>query len=182
MPSVPDPFPRAHLDPHLEALELRDFNARDLAPRQDADAFPQDALTAAEIDALFVLEMQRRDHAAACPAGYRDAACEACGCGLYVPVGQGGDVLCPQCHREGEELAAGEDDDPRPPGAGAMHPDYPYFAALAARLLDDQLCEAIGIADADPSQFQLHNDEQRDAFVAALSAEVVLRLGARAAA
>src|SRR5437870_3685120 len=135
MSSVPNPFPRAHLDSHLEALELRDCNAADLRPAQDADAFPRDAVTDAEIDAMFVAEMGRRDREAARPAGYRDAACEACGCCLYVPIGQGGDVLCPKCRREGEAIAAEDDDGPRPPASGAMHPDYPYFAALAARLL-----------------------------------------------
>ena len=133
MPILPDGRPRAHLPPHLEALELRDFNAPDVTPNPCPDgAFPPDALTDAEIDALFVAEMERRDRLAVCPAGYRDAACEACGCHLYVPVGQGGDVLCPQCQREGEALAAGDDDDRRPPASGAMHPDYPQFAASAA--------------------------------------------------
>src|SRR4051812_46256477 len=145
MSSLPHPRPRAHLPPHLEALELRDCNARDTRPTQDLDAFPDDHLTEAEIDALFVTEMERRDRTAACPAGYRDAACEACGCALFVPVGQGGDVLCPQCLREGEAIAAAEaptggDDDPRPPAAGAMHPEYAEFVATAARMLDDELC------------------------------------------
>jgi hypothetical protein len=130
--------------------------------------------------------MERRDRAAACPDGYRDAFCEACGCALYVPVGQGGDVLCPQCQREGEALAAvtdGDDGDgPRPPASGAMHPDYPYFAALAARVLDDQLCEAVGIAEGEPATFQLLNHEQQEAFLDAMSAEVVRRLDGRRAA
>jgi hypothetical protein len=126
---------RAHLPPHLEALELRDLNARDISPTPEPDAFPHDALTDAEIDALFIAEMERRDRLAACPAGYRDAACEACAAAIYVPVGQGGDVLCPQCQREGAALAAEENDDhPRPPAGGALHPDYPHFEALAAWL------------------------------------------------
>jgi hypothetical protein len=127
--------------------------------------------------------MQRRDRQAACPAGYRDAACEACGTALYVPVGQGGDVLCPQCARVGAALAAEENDDhPRPPAGGAMHPDYPHFEALAAWLQDDQLCEAIGVADNQPTLFGLHDDGQREAFVAAMAAEVVRRLDRRVAA
>jgi hypothetical protein len=96
-------------------------------------------------------------------------------------------VLCPQCEREGEALAAAEDavadgdDDPRPPSAAALHPDYAEFAATAARMLDDELCVAIGIADAEPAQF--HRDgEQREAFVAAMSAEVARRLERRMAA
>src|SRR3954469_12277479 len=100
---------RAHLPPHLEALELRDFNAPDLTPTQDPNAFPPDRLTEADIDAMYVAEMERRDREAARPVGYRDAACEACGCGLFVRAGQSGDVLCPQCQREGEALAAAED-------------------------------------------------------------------------
>jgi hypothetical protein len=188
MSSLPHPRPRAHLPPHLEALELRDCNAADTRPAQDADAFADDALTEAEIDALFVAEMERRDRMAACPAGHRDAACEACGCALYVPIGQAGDILCPQCWREGEAFAAAAspaatdgDDDPRPPAGGALHPDFPEFAATAARMLDDELCAAIGVADAEPLQFRLETP-QRDAFLAAMSAEVVRRLDRRVAA
>ena len=147
----------------------------------EPDAVLHDALTDAEIDAMFVAEMERRDRLAACPPGYRDSSCEACGCALYVPVGQGGDVLCPQCQRQGEALAAEDDDHPRPPASEAMHPDYPHFEALAAWLQDDQLCEAIGIADEQPALFRLHNDRQREAFVAVMSAEVVRRLDRRAA-
>ena len=189
MSSVPNPFPRAHLDPHLEALELRDCNARNVPLAQDADVLADDAVTDAEIDALFVVEMERRDREAARPVGYRDAACEACGCALFVPVGQGGDVLCPQCQRGGEQLAAAEaslattegDDDPRPPAAGAMHPDYPEFAASAARMLDDDLCAAIGVADAEPEAFRL-DETQQAAFLSAMAAEVVRRLEGRRAA
>jgi hypothetical protein len=186
MSSLPDPRPRAHLPLHLEALELRDFNARDLTPTQDPDAFPPDAVTDAEIDAMFVAEMERRDRVAACPSGYRDGACEACRTALYVPVGQGGDVLCPQCQREGAALAAEDaaDDDgggPRPPASGAMHPDYPEFAATAARMLDDELCVAIGVAHAEPAQCHL-DAPQQEAFVGALAAEVERRLGRRTAA
>ena len=186
MSSLPHPRPRAHLPPHLEALELRDINAADTRPAEDSDAFANDALTEAEIDALFVAEMERRDRIAACPAGYRDAACEACSAALYVPIGQGGDVLCPQCLREGEAAAAADaasdgDDDPRPPASGAMHPDCPKFAATAARMLDDELCAAIGVADAEPVSFRL-DEGRRAAFVAAMSAEVARRLDQRAAA
>jgi hypothetical protein len=162
-------------------LELRDFNASDLTPTQDPDAFPPDAVTEAELDAMFVAEMERRDRDAARPPGYRDAACEACGIALFVPAGHGSDVLCPHCLRVGVELAADEDDDPRPPAGGAMHPDYPEFAASAARMLDDELCAAIGAADDEPASLRL-DDGQREAFVAAMSAEVVQRLVLRAAA
>ena len=93
MPIVPDPRPRAHLPPHLEALELRDSNARDCTPTQDPDAFPRDAVTEAEIDAMYVAEMERRDREAARPAGYRDAACEACGTALFVSIGRA--ATCP---------------------------------------------------------------------------------------
>jgi hypothetical protein len=128
---------RAHLPPHLEAIELRDFNARDLSPTPKLNAVLHDALTDAEIDAMFVTEMERRDRAVACPEGYRDAACEACGTALYVLVGQSGDVPCPQCQCQGTALAGEDDDDPRPLAAGAMHPDYRYFADLASRLPGD---------------------------------------------
>jgi hypothetical protein len=133
--------------------------------------------------------MERRDRMAACPAGYRDASCEACGCALYVPVGQGGDILCPQCLREGEAVAEAEataatdgDDDPRPPAGGALHPDYLEFAATAARMLDDELCAAIGVADGEPAKVRLDDGQRREALLAAMSAEVVRRLDGRAAA
>ena len=90
-------------------------------------------------------------------------------------------MLCPQCEREGAVLAAEDDDQPRPPAGGAMHPDYPHFEALAAWLQDDQLCEAIGVADAGPAVFRLHDDGQREAFLGAMAAEVVRRLERRAA-
>ena len=63
-----------------------------------------------------------------------------------------------------------------------MHPDYPHFEALAAWLQDDPLCEAIVVADAEPALFRLHNNRQREAFVAAMAAEVVRRLEGRPAA
>jgi hypothetical protein len=128
--------------------------------------------------------MERRDRDAACPAGYRNTGCEACRCALYVPIGQSGDVLCPQCQRQDELLGADDDDDgggARPPASGAMHPDYPEFAASAARMLDDDLCAAIGVADAKPEAFGL-DMLQRDAFVAAMAADVVRRLKGRRAA
>jgi hypothetical protein len=163
-------------------LELRDFNARDVTPTQDPDAFPPEAVTEADIDAMFVAEMERRDREAARPAGYRDATCEACDVALFVPVGQGGDVLCPQCLREGTEIASDDGgDDPRPPASGAMHPDYPEFTTTAARMLDDELCAAVGAADEDPACLRL-DEGQQEAFVAAMSAEVVRRLALRAAA
>jgi hypothetical protein len=182
MSIVPDGRRRAHLPPHVEALELRDIGAPDLTPTQDPDAFSPDPLTEADIDAMYVAEMERRDREAARPIGYRDAACEACGCALFVPVGQG-DVLCPQCQREGEALAAEDEDDhnPRPPASGALHPDYGEFGASAARMLDDELCAAIGIADADPLRFRLGAGQQ-EAFLAAMSEEVARRLDRRIAA
>jgi hypothetical protein len=47
-------------NPALEAFELQDVNARDLNV-QDADAFPDDRMNDAEIDALYEAEMERRD-------------------------------------------------------------------------------------------------------------------------
>ena len=38
-----------------------------------------------------------------------------------------------------------------------MHPDYPHFEALTEWLQDDQLCEAVGGADEQPSLFRLHD-------------------------
>jgi hypothetical protein len=62
-----------------------------------------------------------------------------------------------------------------------MHPAYVEFAATAARMLDDELCAAIGVADAEPAHFRL-DVEQAAAFLAAMSAEVVRRLEGRRAA
>ena len=62
-----------------------------------------------------------------------------------------------------------------------MHPDYPEFAASAARMLDDDLCVAIRIANAESAALRL-DAPQRDAFVAAMAAEVVRRLDGRRAA
>ena len=79
-----------------------------------------------------------------------------------------------------EELAADGDGGgggPRPPASAAMHPDYPEFAATAARMLDDDLCAAIGVADAEPATFRL-DAHQQHAFLAAMAVEVVRRLRA----
>jgi hypothetical protein len=180
MGTLPDRSGGFPLDAQSEVNELRDIGAADCTPTLGS------AVTWTDVDRMWAAAMERRDRQAARPEGYRDAACEACGLALYVPIRQRGDVLCPQCQREGQALAAvtdGDDGDgPRPPAGGALHPDYPYFAALAARMLDDQLCEAIGIAEGEPATFRLLNVGQRDAFVDAMSAEVVRRLeGQRAA-
>jgi hypothetical protein len=67
MTSYPPSLRAANLDPALEALELRDFNAPDVTPTQDADAFDHvdDEMTEAEIDRLYVAEMERRDRESA---------------------------------------------------------------------------------------------------------------------
>jgi hypothetical protein len=135
---------------------------------------------------MWAAEMERRDREAACPEAYRNAICGACDCALYEPIGQAGDILCPQCQREGERLAAEDatNDDgggPRPPASGAMHPEFAEFAATAARMLDDDLCAAIGVADAEPATFRL-DAYQQHAFLAAMAAEVVRRLEGRRAA
>src|SRR3954471_5935157 len=109
MGTLPDRSGGFPLDAQSEVNELRDIGAADCTPRLGS------AVTWTDVDRMWAAEMERRD---ACPSGYRDAACEACGCGLYVPVGQGSDILCPQCQREGEALAADTDGDdgdgPRP--------------------------------------------------------------------
>src|SRR5205809_373708 len=111
----PGGFPH---DPQAELNDLRDIGAADLTPTLGS------AITWDDVDRMWAAEMERLDRQAACPQGYRDAACEACGCMVFVPVGQGGDVLCPQCQRDGEAFAAEEathdDGGPRPPAGAAM--------------------------------------------------------------
>jgi hypothetical protein len=80
-----------------------------------------------------------------------------------------------------EDAVAEGDDDPRPPAGGALHPDYAEFAATPSRMLDDELCAAIGVVDAEPARFGL-DETQREAFVTAMAAEVVWRLERRGAA
>src|SRR5688572_30092686 len=46
-------------NPALEAFELQDVNARDLNVHDDA--FPDDRISDAEVDALYEAEMERRD-------------------------------------------------------------------------------------------------------------------------
>jgi hypothetical protein len=174
--TLPHPTGGFPLDAQSEVNELRDIGAGDTTPTLGS------AVTWDDVDRMWIAEMERRDRQAACPAGYRDAPCEACGNALYVPFGQGGDVLCDPCRAAGDVAAEEEDDDPRPPAGGAIHPDYSCFAALATRMLDDHLCEALGVADEEPETFRLVNPGQRHAFVTALAAEVVARLDGRKAA
>jgi hypothetical protein len=56
-----------------------------------------------------------------------------------------------------------------------MHPDYPEFAATAARMLDENIGAVIGVAEAEPAAFRLEGYQQH-AFLAAVAAEVVRRL------
>src|SRR4051812_24389823 len=100
----------------------------------------QDLVGNYQVEAMWAAEQARR---AACPADYRDAQCEACGCSLFVPVGEARDILCPRCQREGEALAALEDgngdDDPTPPAGAALD----AFASYT----DDNLILAVNLID-----------------------------------
>jgi hypothetical protein len=102
---------------------------------------------------------------------------------VFVPEGRHDDVPCVRCQAAGEIIAAaeGDDDDPRPPASGALHPDYAEFAASAARMLDDDLCAALGLVDAEPGLLKLDGPQQQ-VFVAAMAAEVLRRLEGRRAA
>ena len=91
MSTLPHPTGGFPLDPQSEANELRDIGAADCSPSLGS------TVTWDDVDRMWAAEMERRDREAACPEGYRNALCEACDCALYVPVGQGGDVLRPQC-------------------------------------------------------------------------------------
>ena len=61
------------LDPRSEANEFRDIGARDVSPTLGS------AVTWEVVDRMWAAEMERRERSAACPEGYRNAACEACG-------------------------------------------------------------------------------------------------------
>jgi hypothetical protein len=150
-------------DPRYEHLELRDFGAPDLTPT------PAAAVTWSDMEQ------------AGRPDGYVDAVCLGCGCALFVPANErAGDVLCTECRRNGEAIAAEEDSDPDPkwPGGAALDPDDPaYYVRMAGRMSDDQLLAGIGIADTSPHQLLLRTPHQRGAFLNAFSAELLRRLG-----
>ena len=61
------------LDAQSEVNELRDIGAADCTPSLGSNTSWDD------IDRMWAAEMERRDRAAACPDGYRNACCEACG-------------------------------------------------------------------------------------------------------
>jgi hypothetical protein len=157
------------LSPADEALELRDIGARDCNPTQDADAFPRD-----EVDECYVADMQARE--AARQAGFVPAMCLGCGVALLVPEHeQCGDVLCSECQRTGEALAADEDDaDPKPPTSGALRPEAAEFAASAARFTDDQLITAVYIVDEEPHTLRL-DERRREDWLSAMTAEILRR-------
>ena len=97
MNTVP-PFRPVVLSAADEALELRDVGARDCTPTYGSE------VTDADVDAMWVEEMARRDSEAG-------------------------------------------DDEPDPPTAGAVHPQYPTYRQQVARWRDDQLITGIGLAD-----------------------------------
>jgi uncharacterized Zn finger protein (UPF0148 family) len=169
MSSVSFPHPFVPTDPALEALELRDVGARDLTPTLGS------AITWTDVDRMWAREQERRDAAATIPAGYRDAACEACGAALFVPVGQAGDVLCARCQCDGEALAAQEDSDPRPPTAGALRATSEYWQDVAAPWDDEQLIDAINLADAEPHRVNL-DGVQRAACLDGFTRELLRRM------
>jgi hypothetical protein len=156
-------------NPALEALELQDFNAPDVTPTQDADAFPPEPEYSPEEEA----EMERQYRAgvedssarpAAAPAGYVAAACLGCSAALYVPEGG----------RSGDAPAdddGGPDDDDTPPPAGSP---AAVFAASVKAYSDDLLVTAIGMADS--GELFPHNPGSRQLWLAAAAAEVLRRL------
>ena len=170
MTSLPHPFRPVSLSAGDEALELRDIGAADLSPTQDADAFPADD----HDDPEYVAAMQQRE--AARLIGYCDALCLGCGCCLYVPeASRCGDVLCNECQRTGEALAAEADgdDDPTPPSG-------PH-AALAARLRDADLIMAVALGDEEPHCLSLEGAD-RGSWLSAMTAEILRRIDSRKAA
>ena len=197
-------------NPGLEALELRDANARDLTPTvQDAGAFPPDPELSPEEEAEMEAQYRARLASLPCtcakingqcdtdsmcprhgrcspqqtvrgsaPAGWREGACVACSAALHVAEETTGDVLCPQCERTGNALADDEDDDPDPtrPGAAALHPDYPLFAASVKRWPDDVLVTGIDMADRDRLCGFGNDDPARLAWIHAATNELLRRV------
>jgi hypothetical protein len=123
---------------------------------------------------------------AACPAGYRDAACDACGSALYIPGTPGtctGDVLCEGCRRVGQALADADDTDPEPPAAGAIDPELlAEYEAETARLTDDDLITAIEIVDAGRDRNWFLTATDRAAWLGLATSQVLARLAGRRAA
>lgn len=125
------------------------------------------------------------------PAGFREAACLGCGTALYVCGRDTADPLCRRCEQLGNVLA---DDDrgPKRPGGG--------YAAALTEYSDDDLIAAVadvdehryddgrwvGIDASNPEapdtrhatipSFILKTPAQKDAFLAAATAELLHRL------
>ena len=157
------------LSPGDEALELRDVGAADLSPTLSPEPLGP-AITWADV------ERMADERPASPPVAYRDAVCVACTCALYVPVGQGGDILCPACQRDGEALAAAEDgDEPDPdrPSGAALQAEY---AAELATWSDQDLLTAIGIVDDRRDRHWFANDAERHAWLSAAADEVLRRI------
>ena len=164
-------------NPAIEAIELADVGGgAGFADEQPLGA----AVRWSDVDVMWAEEQERRERLALCPSGFRDVDCVACGCCLYVPVGESSDILCPRCQREGEALAAEEDGDDEPtPPAGAALPD---FTTEVAGLADDVLIAAISMADeGTPGRgscyfLDIYTEEQRAAYLSAASRELLQRL------
>ena len=163
-----------------------------------ADEQPDDGWSVHRVDdPQYVADMQRIE--AMRELGFADAMCLSCGAALFVPENERcGDVLCQECQRTGEALAAEEDGEPSAP-AGRFSGLAQYSVADlidAIARVDNSLfshsewvgVDATGNApdEAPPSipGYLLRTPEDKAAFLDAATAILLRRMdaGARQAA
>jgi hypothetical protein len=172
----------------VEAMDLADVGAGCHAGMPDE--IPGSGLRWSDVDAM-------AERASACPAGYVEAMCLGCGCGLYVPeTERTGSILCPTCQRIGEHLAeiedgGGDEPDPTPgyPAGLAKYAEADLIDAIAkvdeARF-DDGRWVGIDVADphdpdaadATKAGWILKTRSAKDEFLAAATAELLRRIDA----
>ena len=157
-----------------------------------ADEQPDDGWSVHRVDdPQYVADMQRVE--AARVAGHVPAMCLGCGCGLFVPENErSGDVLCQECQRTGEALAAEEDGHEPTPPAGrfsglAQYADADLIDAVVrvdnSRFSHDEWVgiDATNAAAPDMAHptipgYILKTPEDKSAFLDAATAELCRRM------
>ena len=185
MQSVPNPALRGPIDPGLEALELRDFGARDCSPSTEPLG---SVVTWTDVDRMWAEDQARRDCEAAArnthpvPAGWRECPCDGCGRAMLARVETTGGILCSECEAAGNALADDEDDgnDPTGPAGGTGLPRGLIIRDAFASYPDDMLVLAVDLIDR--GRVEKITEAQRQELLAAATSELVSRLDAHAAA